>query len=65
MDTVYRYDLHVHTTEGSACAHNTAAEMTEMYARAGYAGFVVTDHFYRGHHRDDHRHRRHDRLHYY
>lgn len=47
-DITYRYDLHVHTTEGSACAHNSAAEMAEMYARAGYTGFVVTDHFYRG-----------------
>lgn len=45
---MYKYDLHVHTKEGSACAKNTGAEMAEMYAREGYSGFVVTDHFYTG-----------------
>lgn len=45
---MYRYDLHVHTKEGSACGRNTGAEMAEMYAREGYSGFVVTDHFYTG-----------------
>ena len=45
---MYRYDLHVHTKEGSACGRSTGAEMAEMYAREGYTGFVVTDHFYTG-----------------
>lgn len=45
---MYKYDLHVHTKEGSACARNTGAEMAEMYAREGYSGFFVTDHFYTG-----------------
>lgn len=47
MET-FRYDLHVHTKISSACAHNTGAEMADMYKSAGYAGFVVTDHFYTG-----------------
>ena len=47
MET-YRYDLHVHTKLSSACAHNTGAEMADMYKAAGYAGFVVTDHFFCG-----------------
>ncbi len=45
---MYKYDLHVHTKEGSACGRSTGAEMAEMYAREGYSGFVVTDHFYTG-----------------
>ena len=45
---MYKYDLHVHTKEGSACGRSTGAEMAEMYAREGYTGFVVTDHFYTG-----------------
>ena len=45
---MYKYDLHVHTTEGSNCARSSAANMAEMYAREGYSGFVVTDHFYTG-----------------
>jgi len=45
---MYRYDLHVHTKEGSACGRSTGAEMAEMYAREGYSGFVVTDHFFTG-----------------
>ena len=45
---MYKYDLHVHTKEGSACGRSTGAEMAEMYAREGYSGFVVTEHFYTG-----------------
>lgn len=45
---MYKYDLHVHTKEGSACGRSTGTEMAEMYAREGYSGFVVTDHFYTG-----------------
>lgn len=44
----YRYDLHVHTSESSACAHSTAAEMVHMYKSEGYTGIVITDHFYHG-----------------
>lgn len=44
----YRYDLHVHTKESSACAHSTAAEMVDMYKSEGYTGIVITDHFYHG-----------------
>lgn len=44
----YRYDLHVHTKDSSACASNTAAEMADMYKNEGYTGIVITDHFYNG-----------------
>ena len=45
---MYKYELHMHTAEGSACAQNTGSEMTDFYISQGYAGMVVTDHFYRG-----------------
>jgi histidinol phosphatase-like PHP family hydrolase len=45
---LYRYDLHVHTAEVSACAKGSAADMAEMYQREGYTGIVITDHFFNG-----------------
>lgn len=44
----YRYDLHVHTKESSACARNTPAEMVDMYKSEGFTGIVLTEHFYHG-----------------
>lgn len=45
---IYLYETHMHTKEGSACAHNTGAEMARAYQEAGYTGIIVTDHFYYG-----------------
>ena len=53
MSEKYRYDLHVHTYEGSACAKSPAAELADFYKEKGYAGLVVTDHFYAGNTRVD------------
>lgn len=44
----YIYETHMHTSEGSACGRNTAAEMTRAYAEAGYTGIIITDHFFYG-----------------
>lgn len=44
----YWYETHMHTSEGSACGQNTGEEMARAYARAGYAGIIVTDHFFYG-----------------
>ncbi|HPT79300.1 MAG TPA: PHP-associated domain-containing protein [Candidatus Atribacteria bacterium] len=44
----YLYDTHVHTSQGSACGRNTGAEMVRAYAEAGYAGIIITDHFFNG-----------------
>lgn len=44
----YLYETHMHTAESSACAHNTGAEMARAYQKAGYAGIIVTDHFFYG-----------------
>ena len=46
----YKYDIHVHCKDGSPCARNdTARDMARAYANGGYAGFVLTDHFYKSH----------------
>lgn len=44
----YWYETHMHTSEGSACGMSTGAEMAGAYARAGYTGIIVTDHFFYG-----------------
>lgn len=45
---MYRYETHCHTSEVSACGKSTAAELVAAYYHAGYAGMVVTDHFFNG-----------------
>lgn len=44
----YLYETHLHTSEGSACARNTGEEIARAYAKAGYTGIIITDHFYYG-----------------
>lgn len=44
----YKYETHMHTSEGSACGKFTAAEMVQAYKDAGYTGIFVTDHFFNG-----------------
>ncbi len=44
----FKYEMHMHTSQSSACAHNTAEEMARMYKLQGYTGIVVTDHFFNG-----------------
>ena len=44
----FKYDLHVHTKESSACAHNTGKEMAQFYKSLGYDGICITDHFLNG-----------------
>ncbi len=43
---MYLLETHMHTSEGSRCGRSSAAEMMEEYGRKGYAGVVVTNHFY-------------------
>ena len=45
---MYKYELHMHTAEGSRCGKSPAAHMAEYYIERGYAGAVVSDHFYKG-----------------
>lgn len=45
---MFRYEMHLHTNEGSACGRASGAEMAEFYHALGYDGMVVTDHFFNG-----------------
>ena len=45
---MYKYELHMHTKEGSACGRSSGAEMVDYYISRGYSGMVVSDHFYHG-----------------
>ena len=44
----YRYEMHCHSAECSACARTSAREMVHKYKNAGYSGLVLTDHFLLG-----------------
>lgn len=44
----YKYETHMHTSEGSACGRSTGAEQAQAYYDAGYTGIIVTDHFFNG-----------------
>ncbi len=44
----FLYETHLHTSQGSACAENTGAEMAAAAKDYGYSGIIVTDHFYYG-----------------
>jgi len=45
---LFLYETHMHTSEGSACAHLSAKEQVRMYKELGYDGIFVTDHFFGG-----------------
>ncbi|WP_105617299.1 PHP domain-containing protein [Vallitalea okinawensis] len=42
---MYKYDLHVHTSDISRCAKRTSEEIMYDYAELGFTGVVITDHF--------------------
>lgn len=44
----YLYETHLHTSESSACAGSTGAEMARACKEYGYAGIFVTDHNWGG-----------------
>lgn len=45
---IYQYETHLHTKEASACAGLSGAEHVRNYKQLGYAGIIVTDHFFNG-----------------
>jgi hypothetical protein len=45
---MYKYETHLHTKTGSACATVSGAEQAIEYKKAGYSGIFITDHFFRG-----------------
>lgn len=45
---IFKYETHLHTKEGSACASASGAEQARRYKELGYDGIMVTDHFFNG-----------------
>lgn len=43
----YLFEMHYHTPQTSYCGNVPPAEALPKYKEAGYAGVVVTDHFYK------------------
>ena len=43
---MYRYELHLHTSETSKCGHVPAADQIRTYHDLGYTGVCVTDHLH-------------------
>ncbi len=44
----YKYEVHMHTCEASACGKTPGAEYIAEFKRLGYDGMIITDHFYHG-----------------
>jgi len=40
-----KWELHMHTAESSGCGHVSAADGVAAYARMGYDGVVIADHY--------------------
>ncbi len=45
---MYRYETHLHTCEGSACASASGEKQAMFYKSRGFTGIFVTDHFLNG-----------------
>ena len=44
----YLYETHMHTSQGSACGKCTGKEHARFYKEQGFAGIIMTDHFFGG-----------------
>jgi len=45
---MYTYETHLHTSTASACGKSKGFEYVSLYKELGYAGIIVTDHFFNG-----------------
>lgn len=45
---MYKFEIHLHTSNCSACSKSTPEEMINAAVKHGYAGIVITNHFYHG-----------------
>lgn len=43
---MYKYETHLHTREGSACASASGEQMAIAHKDMGYDGIFITDHFF-------------------
>lgn len=44
----FLYETHMHTAHVSACGVTEPEDYIDVYKRAGYAGIIITDHFFNG-----------------
>lgn len=45
---MYKYETHLHTQNCSACSFSTPKQMVDALKEQGYAGTIITNHFYHG-----------------
>ncbi|MBQ6848353.1 MAG: PHP domain-containing protein [Clostridia bacterium] len=45
---MYKFEIHLHTNNCSACALSSSKEMIDAAVKKGYSGIVITNHFYHG-----------------
>ncbi len=45
---MFKFEIHLHSAGTSACGKSTATEMIDAAKQHGYAGIVMTNHFYQG-----------------
>lgn len=45
---MFKYETHLHTAEASGCATAFGKDQAQRYKNDGYAGIMVTDHFFNG-----------------
>lgn len=45
---LYKYETHLHTSQGSLCGSSSGAEQVRFLKEIGYSGCFVTDHFFGG-----------------
>ena len=48
MSGAFIYETHMHTSQASACGRSCGRDYIQKYIDAGYAGIIITDHFFRG-----------------
>lgn len=48
MQKMYKYELHCHENVVSRCGKWSPKELVENYAKNGYTGVVITNHFFNG-----------------
>lgn len=45
---LYKYETHIHTSQGSACSTWRGADIVDRLHELGYSGCFITDHFFNG-----------------
>ncbi|MBO7519776.1 MAG: hypothetical protein J6T73_03270, partial [Clostridia bacterium] len=48
VNQTYKYEIHMHDKEVSKCGQSAGLSYIDKAKREGFAGFIITNHFYRG-----------------